>query len=134
MSLVIRDQAWGAMVLQRTSYFAPSLETVLLKPTIPFLAGEKEHFIQNCICIYKYLRSSWLVQSFRRDQRGMMSSQSYRFITTSKGSFTHLRHTLITQQLVLSLQNTQKCTCSTQCYSAYREHGSIKISLLSNVL
>ncbi len=93
MSLVIRDQAWGAMVLQRTSYFAPSLETVLLKPTIPFLAGEKEHFIQNCVCIYKYLRSSWLVQSFRRDQRGMMSSQSYRFIITSKGSFTHLRHT-----------------------------------------
>ncbi len=39
------------MVLQRTSYFAPSLETVLLKPIIPFLAGEEKCF--KIVCAFE---------------------------------------------------------------------------------
>ncbi len=63
-SLVIRDQAVGATVLQKTSYLLPSLETVLASPTSPSLAageGEREGieretaFILGFQEVYRYV-------------------------------------------------------------------------------
>lgn len=62
-SAVILDQAWGAMVLHRMLYLAPSLETVLEKPTTPILAAQQQQKQQQnvvfvLVCVLSHQQSS----------------------------------------------------------------------------